>query len=181
MLYNFHMQIHHRRSIRLPDYDYTQPGYYFITLTADDGIPWFGEIEAGEMQLNTLGEMVQNEWLNLPQRFPGIALDEFVIMPNHFHGIIHITEEGQPNDKGPGTHEAFGRPVKASLPTMVRSFKAAVTLRARRMTGNNDLKLWRGNYYERVILDDRALLAARSYIQENPANWAGDEMNPERK
>jgi len=175
------MQIHHRRSIRLPDYDYTQPGYYFITLTTNDGIPWFGEIEDGEMRLTALGKMIQTEWLRLSQRFHGIQMDEFVIMPNHFHGIIQITKDRYPPSKDGENTEAFGRPVKASIPTMVRSFKAAVTLRARRMTGNNDLKLWHGNYFERVIQNDWGFLAARLYIQTNPANWKVDEMNPERK
>ncbi|MRR32391.1 transposase [bacterium] len=133
------------------------------------------------MRLNTLGNMVQNEWLRMSQRFPGIVLDEFGIMPNHFHGVIQITVDNQPPTKVINNFEAFGRPVKTSIPTIVRSFKAAVTLRARRMIGDSSLKLWHTNYFERVIRNEQGLLAARSYIQANPANWSADQENPDRE
>lgn len=82
---------HHRRSIRLKGYDYTQPGAYFVTIVAQDRACLFGEIVDGEMRLNDAGRMLWAEWQALPQRFPTIALDAFVVMPNHVHGIIIIT------------------------------------------------------------------------------------------
>lgn len=175
------MQPHHRRSIRLPAYDYTQPGYYFITLATHHGYNWFGEIDSGAtMHLNAMGKMVEFEWRRLTQRFPCIALDNYGIMPNYFHGIIQIVNERSWPEIKLSTQEAFARPVKQSIPTMVRSFKAAVTLRARRMTGDNDLKLWQFNYFERVIRNERGLLAARLYILSNPSNWALDRENNPR-
>ena len=81
---------HHRRSIRLRGYDYTQAGAYFVTIVTQDRAPLFGDVVAGGMQLNDAGRMVEQEWLNLPDRFPSIELDAFVVMPNHVHGIIVI-------------------------------------------------------------------------------------------
>jgi len=87
-------QRHHRHSIRLQEYDYSQAGAYFVTLVAQDRALLFGEIAQDQMIHSTAGEIVQKTWKTLPQRFSNIELDEFVIMPNHVHGIIVITEGG---------------------------------------------------------------------------------------
>jgi REP element-mobilizing transposase RayT len=81
---------HHRKSIRLKGYDYSQEGLYFITICVQNRECLFGKIENGEMMLNDAGNMVQKEWLKLPQRFSNIELHEFVVMPNHFHAIMEI-------------------------------------------------------------------------------------------
>lgn len=81
---------HHRRSIRLKHYDYSTPGHYFVTICLQNRACLLGNIVAGQMHLNDAGHMVQKNWIDLPQRFPHIALDEFVIMPNHFHGIVAL-------------------------------------------------------------------------------------------
>ncbi len=83
-------KIHHRRSIRLKGYDYARPGYYFITLVTQYRLTLFGEIQNGEMILNEAGAMIKREWEAIPERFPTVTLHEFVIMPNHFHGILEI-------------------------------------------------------------------------------------------
>ena len=173
------MPILHRRSIRLPEYDYTQPGYYFLTLVTYRRINRFGEIDSKGMVINAIGKMVENEWERLPQRFPGVALDAYMVMPNHFHGVLCIMDDSAKSDSSQPV-ERFGHPVKASIPTIVRSFKAAVTLRSRRMLGDSDTQIWQGNYYERVIRNEQGLLAARLYIEENPMNWAEDQENPEQ-
>jgi REP element-mobilizing transposase RayT len=79
-----------RRSIRLKKYDYSQPGYYFITICTEDRIHRFGDIVCGNMRLNKFGEIVTVQWDDLKNRFPNIQLDQFIIMPNHIHGIIHV-------------------------------------------------------------------------------------------
>jgi len=173
------MPILHRRSIRLPEYDYTQPGYYFLTLVTYRRINRFGAIDSTGMVINAIGKMVQNEWERLPQRFPGVALDVYMVMPNHFHGVLCIMDDSAKLDSAQSI-ERFGHPVKASIPTIVRSFKAAVTLRSRRMLGDPDTQIWQGNYYERVIRNEQGLLAARLYIEENPLNWAEDQENLEQ-
>jgi putative transposase len=93
---------HFRRSIRLPDYDYTQSGAYFITICVQDRICRFGEIVNGKVLLNVIGEMMHVEWKKLNRRFPMIELDEFVIMPNHLHGIVHIKGEELLDSHGRG-------------------------------------------------------------------------------
>ena len=82
--------IHHRRSIRLKGYDYSQVGLYFITICCQDRACLFGDVVNGEMVLNDAGMMVENEWLKLPSRFQNIQLHEYVVMPNHFHAILEI-------------------------------------------------------------------------------------------
>jgi putative transposase len=94
---------HHRRSIRLNGYDYTSPGAYFITLCTQRRQCLFGEVIDGEMRLNSVGEWVRSRWVNLPRHFPSVQLDEFVVMPNHVHGIIWL---GDAHGRG----EAFARP-----------------------------------------------------------------------
>src|SRR5690606_14866409 len=86
------LQKHHRRSIRLKGYDYSQAGLYFITICCQDRICRFGHIENSEMIINELGMVAYNEWAKLPERFPNFELDVFQIMPNHIHGIIILNE-----------------------------------------------------------------------------------------
>jgi putative transposase len=85
-----------RQSIRLSAYDYTQPGAYFVTIVTAERQNRLGDISGGGMRLNTVGQMAQKEWQRLPTRFPGLALSEFVVMPNHFHGILIIEGEDAP-------------------------------------------------------------------------------------
>ncbi len=158
-----------RRSIRLPGYDYSSPGAYFVTICTFRRACLFGEISGGEMHLSPLGKVAKQEWLRLPARFPLIQLDDFVVMPNHEHGIIVI------QDTGPGTliREGFGHPVAHSLATIVRSYKAAVTLKA-----NIPNRIWQDNFWERIIRGESELNAIRQYIQTNPASWPEDRLAP---
>ena len=87
---------HHRRSIRLRGYDYTAPGAYFVTIDTFGGLCLFGEIVGGVMRLNDYGEIANAEWLKTPSIRPEIALDEYQIMPNHFHAIVMILDYGNP-------------------------------------------------------------------------------------
>ena len=93
-------QKHHRRSIRLKGYDYSQGGAYYVTIVAQNRACLFGEVVDGEMQLNEAGKMLQAEWEALPQRFPNIELDEFIVMPNHFHGVVVVVEKKNTEGRG---------------------------------------------------------------------------------
>ena len=110
----YNPNIHHRRSIRLQNYDYSQEGLYFVTICAKNHICLFGEIvvdtnnQLPEMQLNELGEIVQKCWLEIPQHYPNIVLHEFVVMPNHVHGILEITTSF---DNGTNVGVEYFRPV----------------------------------------------------------------------
>jgi REP element-mobilizing transposase RayT len=176
MTYN--PDIHHRCSIRLREYDYSSIGAYFVTICAYERECLFGDIVDGEMRLNGAGRVVGNVWEALPERFPQVALDEYVIMPNHFHGIICIV--GAPL-AAPLPFVSEKRGAASSAPTLgsiVRAFKSISAIGVNRLLNRQGCPLWQRNYYERVIRDDFELSATREYIHFNPANWADDEERP---
>jgi REP element-mobilizing transposase RayT len=174
---------HTRRSVRLPSFDYATPGAYFVTICTYERECLFGEILTGEMYVNEIGKIIEEEWLKTAEIRHEIILDEHVVMPNHFHGIVWILDDR--NDAGgrrgtarrAPTTERFGKPVIGSIPTIVRGFKSAVTKRVNEM---NPLfgPVWQRNYYERIIRSDAELDAVRKYIRDNPAKW---EEDTERK
>jgi putative transposase len=152
-------KIHHRQSIRLKEFDYSQSGAYFLTCVTHNRSNLFGKIENNIVQLNQYGELVRMEWLRLPQRFPGIDIDEFVIMPNHIHGIVIIAD-----------HKAGW-----NLATIVGSFKSSTARMINAIRKSIGGLIWQRNYYEHVIRDDEELNRVREYIQNNPLNWMQDE------
>lgn len=132
---------HHRRSIRLKNYDYSQPGSYFITICTQDRDCLFGEIKNGMMYLNEYGELVKYEWLRTSEIRPNIIVDEFIILSNHLHSILIIddfcrrvtslcdpTTNIYPFDDQP-QYERFGKSTKNSIPTIVKLFKSTITNR----------------------------------------------------
>jgi len=136
------------------------------------------------MRVNAWGEIVQGCWHEIPMHFPYVELDAFVVMPNHVHSIIWImgarhAVPPQPHVNIP-TAEQFGKPVPGSIPTIVRTFKSAVTKRIHETCAAFDTPLWQRNYYEHIIRNDRALEAIRQYIAENPLRWHLDRYNPTR-
>jgi REP element-mobilizing transposase RayT len=148
--------IHHRQSIRLAGYDYSQAGAYHITLCVANRQTCLGEVKEGQMLLSALGLIVKNEWLALPDYHP-IDLDMFVIMPDHLHGIIILLP---PTPKRPAT----------SLGKVLRQFKifsSKVLNKARQGTG----AFWQRNYYEHIVRDEADLQRIRTYITENPLRW----------
>jgi REP element-mobilizing transposase RayT len=179
---------HHRRSIRLRGYDYSQAGAYFITIVTQDRTCLLGDVVDGQMRLNEFGEIVREEWLRTAQMRSNVALDAFVIMPNHLHGIIILRDRTSPDGGGTWqpaptfrrapTVERFGKPTSNSIPTIVRLFKSATTKRiniARRMP---TIAVWQRNYYEHIIRNESALGRIREYIETNPLQWAVDRENP---
>ncbi len=169
---------HHRRSIRLKGYDYTQPGAYFITICAHQRAHLFGRVVDGEMVLNALGEIARQCWLAIPNHFPQARLDEFVIMPNHVHGIVWIVNNvGTRNFSPPPSPDQRPRGTSKTVGSIVRGFKIGVTKWARQHT--DVYTVWQRNYYEHIIRDDRALYAIRQYIRDNPLRWHLDRYNPD--
>ena len=172
---------HHRRSIRLKDYDYSQNGAYFVTLSTQNRDYLFGEIVDGVMQLNSLGEIVKAEWINTGEMRPRILIDTFVIMPNHVHGILIIddcrgTLQRAPTERAL-TVERFGNPTSDSIPTIVRLYKSATTKRINLLRETPGIAVWQRNYYEHIIRNEVELSHIREYIQINPARWANDKEN----
>lgn len=177
-------QRRHRRSIRLRGYDYSQAGAYFVTVCAHDRMCLFGEIADGKMRLNEAGRIVQQCWDQIPEHFHHVELGEFIVMPNHVHGIIVIAEtpnvgarHAVPLHAVP-LPEKFCKPVPGSIPTIVRSFKSAVTKRINELRDTPGASVWQRNYYEHVIREGESLHRIREYIANNPTQWELDRENP---
>lgn len=175
--------IHLRRSIRLKGYDYSRAGAYFVTICVQNRACLFGDIVDGEMVLNPSGQIVADEWIKTAEIRNEIELDEWVVMPNHFHGIVWIRHGGGTTGDCRGTArraptvEQFGKPVAGSLPTIVRAFKSAVTKRINQTRKTPGMTLWQRNYWEHIVRNDHELNRIRQYIINNPANWQYDREN----
>lgn len=167
---------HHRKSIRLPGYDYSQAGAYYVTIVTHQRNCLFGEVVNGEMVLNDFGKIADECWRVIPDHSPLVELGAYVVMPNHVHGIIVITNGRGTIYRAP-TQEQFQKPVAGSIPTIIRTFKAAVTRRIGRE--HNATGIWQRNYYEHIIRDDKDLQNKTDYIEANPMLWDGDENNPQ--
>ena len=170
-----------RRSIRLKDYDYAQLGAYFVTIVTQDRRRHWGEANTGKVQLNDLGQIVARCWEDIPAHFPHVCVDIYCVMPNHLHGILMFTanRRGTTCRAPTAETERFAQPVSGSLPTVVRSFKAAVTKRVRRTTNKRDIQVWQRGFYEHVIRNERELERVREYITNNPLRWDEDAENPD--
>ncbi len=200
----YNPDIHHRRSIRLRNYEYSRGGAYFVTVCVHGRECLFGGIRDGVMVLNEAGIAVQDILAGLPERFPNVSLDDFTIMPNHFHGIIQIHDVGagspRPDykigymenggetlghqDKGVMTagHQDKGGETpplpKPTLGQVIGYFKYQSTKQINIIRDNPGVPVWQRNYYERVIRNDAELAGIREYIRHNPQQWPDDEENP---
>ena len=172
-------QKHHRRSIRIKGFDYTDPGAYFITIVTYQRDRIFGNIVDSKMQLNALGVIADECWRAIPEHFPNVELGAHVVMPNHVHGIIVIRADGNASARRGTIYRAptkqFGKPVVGSIPTIIRSFKSAVTRRAGREL--NATGIWQRNYYEHIIRNHEDWDRIHWYIESNPSRWADDKEN----
>jgi len=162
---------HHRRSIRIKGYDYSRPGWYFVTICAHGYKCVFGKIAAGEMRLNRAGNIARECWEVLPRLYPHVNLDEWVIMPNHLHGIILIRD-------GRGGSRTAPTENRKPLGRLVGAFKTMSTKRINELRGAAGVALWQRNYYERIIRDEEELGGIRQYIRENPLRWDEEGENP---
>ena len=182
------IQSHHRQSIRLKEYDYSQTGAYFVTVVVHERECLFGEIINDEMRLSQFGKIARVEWFKTMELRPYVKLwdDEFVVMPNHIHGIVWIEDRSvgsrrrrDPTERRAPT-EQFGKPVAGSLPTIVRAYKSAVTYKINESRSTRGSPVWQRNYYEHVIRNGSDHERIYKYIQSNPFQWEKDEENPSR-
>ncbi|MGZ3524430.1 MAG: transposase [Thermodesulfobacteriota bacterium] len=163
-----------RRQVRLRDYDYSQSGYYFVTICAKDRKGFFGSVAEGKMNLNICGEIVSKCWYDLPKHYLNCSLDSFIIMPNHVHGVVAIDNE---NVVGNGlkpfpTH---------GLSEIIRGFKSFSSRKINEEIRNDDEFQWQKSFYDHVIRTDQSLESIREYIQNNPLKWDLDRENPSSK
>jgi len=168
---------HHHRSIRLKGYDYSQSGAYYTTICTHDKKSLFGKIIDGNMVLNEFGEIVNDEWIKTEQIRKNVKLDEYMVMPNHLHGIIVINNNRR-DTLMRVQPESFGKPVSGSIPTIIRGFKSATTKQINELRRTPQMSVWQSNYYEHVIRNDDDLNEIREYIINNPLKWDLDRENP---
>ncbi|MDT4328722.1 transposase [Methylomonas sp. MS20] len=167
---------HHRKSIRLLGYDYSQAGLYFITLCTHDRLPLFGSIVERAMIFSEVGKIAQEEWQKTNTIRSHIVLHEFVIMPNHFHAIVETVGAHCMRPDSPDIEQTKQERVQRAptLGDVVRGYKSAVTKRVRNLNGLPDFKIWQRNYYEHIIRNETAYLKIAEYIQTNPQRWLED-------
>lgn len=177
--------VHNRHSIRLQGYDYADEGGYYVTIVTHNRLPIFGEVVNGEMVLNEFGKIVQEEWLITKALRKNVEIfdDEYCIMPNHFHGIIWITDNRRDLARDIGKDTArrvpttFGKPVANSLFTIIGAFKGSVTRRINRLREISDPPIWQKRFYDHIIRDENEYDNIVNYIYLNPQNWIIDEEN----
>jgi REP element-mobilizing transposase RayT len=179
---------HHRRSIRLRGYDYRLPGAYFVTICSYRWRCLFGEVIEGQMVPNAYGTVVHDEWCQSAKIRQEIRLDEFVVMPNHVHGIVVIIDDvgatgwspvGGATGRSP-LHVRPGPPPR-SLGSFIAGFKSATTHRINGIRDTPGTPVWQRNYYEHIIRTEDECDEVRTYIQENPLRWDLDENHPRRR
>lgn len=198
----YNPKIHHRRSIRLKGYDYSQAGLYFITICVHGRKCLFGKIVDNEMVLNDFGTIAYQQWEKLSERFTNMELDVFQIMPNHMHGIIVLNDfvgatlAVAPNDgvapnntvtdnnsvadaKGAGASPAPTTKPK-NVGDIVGAYKSLVANECLEIykTKNEMMgKLWQRNYHEHIIRDEQSYQRISEYIINNPKNWKADKFH----
>ena len=185
--------IHRRRSIRLRGYDYAQAGFYFVTICVRDRECMFGEVVDNDVRLSKYGTLVAQAWEDLPNHYPHLELDRFVVMPNHFHGIVVLTPVGAGfksanSDVKPAlsdvrsTTRAGLKPAptkRHGLPEIVRGFKTFSARRINEIRQTPGTSVWQRNYYEHVIRDESDYDRIAEYIANNPQRWEEDSLHPD--
>ena len=181
--------IHHRRSIRLKGYDYSQAGMYFVTICCQNHISRFGKIENGEMMMNEFGKIAYNEWYKTCDIRSNVQLDAFVVMPNHIHGIIVITDDGRgvshtpnnephtPNNDNQGNSGVCDTPLRSPSNTVgaiVRGYKSAVTKQLNQLGYTHSI--WQRDYHEHIIRNEQSYQYIANYIINNPKKWKNDRF-----
>lgn len=193
-----------KTSHRLKEYDYSKEGAYFITICCKDRECLFGEITNGKMMYNEYGKISDFEWKNTENIRKNVTIDEYIIMPDHVHGIIfidyqipdepHQTTETSRRDtvhrvstppifcnekNTTANREQFGKPTKNSIPTIIRSYKATVTTQINAKRNIHGFPIWQPGFYDRIIRDEEELNRIREYIIQNPQNWENNKNRPE--
>ena len=165
-----------RKQNRLNGYDYSSSGYYYVTICIKNRLCYFGEIQSDIIILNQYGEHAQKCWLNIPSHFPNTKLDEFIIMPNHIHGIIIIENSDVVNKNFCSLQDqSWQKNLSHSLSSIIRGFKIGVT-KYFRSEENYEFQ-WQKSFYDHIIHSDKSLHEIRKYIVNNPLKWALDEYN----
>lgn len=160
-----------RKSIRLKHFNYSQNGAYFVTICVKDFKCLFGEVIDGKIILNEAGKIAETIWQEIPQKFCDIELDQFVVMPNHFHAILHIRR-----DRIYPVRRSFDADAINHVPTLsdiIRYFKGRAKFEIGKIEKNF---VWQSRFYDHIIRDEESLDSIREYIVNNPLKWELDEL-----
>ena len=169
----------YRKKNRLEDYDYSQEGYYFVTICTKNREECFGKIDNGKIILNRIGNIVKERWLWLSEQYQYVKLDEYIIMPNHLHGIVIIDSSNIVKTVvGTGLDLSLQQKTKTlSLSNLIGAFKTTSSISIHE-SGFNDFQ-WQRSFYDHIIRNEKSLFNIQKYIQENPAKWELDRNNIE--
>ncbi len=167
------MNVNSRHSIRLKDYDYSTSGMYFVTICTHQRECFLGEVKEDSVQASQHGQVVEQVWNGLSNHYLNLELDAFIVMPNHIHGIIVLTDS-----VGAGLSPAHIKTSSVTLAKVVNSLKSFSTRQINVLRETPAAPVWQRNYYEHIIRNEQSLNAIREYILFNPARWASDENNP---
>lgn len=169
-------------SVRLKNWDYRNNSAYFITINTGNRRHFFGEIINSEMNLSPIGECAENFWMEIPKHFPFVELGNFVVMPNHTHGILiinnvkslHCNDSNQCNDSAM-TNQYYSEisPKSGSISTIVRSYKSVVSKHARLLNPEFN---WQSKFHDHIIRNSESLERIQNYIENNPSNWKEDKF-----
>ena len=163
-----------RRSIRLPQYDYSEPGAYFVTINSFQRRNIFGRLANGTVHLNKFGTLAAKCWFEIPKHFQNVVVDTFIVMPNHVHAILMIEDNVRATHASPLQRHGVARgPARSSLGAIVGSYKSAVSRAINELRATRGAGVWQRNYYERVLRDDVELNAAREYVLNNAIDSKG--------
>ena len=179
----YNSEKHHRRSIRLKGYDYSLAGTYFVTICVKERKCVFGDVQNSNVVLSPIGEIVYQCWNEIPNNFNSVKLYVFIVMPNHLHGIVVMTNACRGVQLNALTRNAsnfYGliSPKQKTLSVIIRTFKAAVTTLCRK--NNYHFFELQRNYYEHIVRNEDELNRIREYIINNPLQWQFDKENPNR-
>ena len=168
-----------RKHIRLSEWDYSSEGVYYITICCREREAFFGKLIENKMILSEIGEMASFFWKEIPEHFNHVKLDEYIVMPNHIHGILILdyslvgTRHGMALQRN-GTNQ-FSKPIKNSISVIINQYKSSL----KRWCNQNGFKSfqWQSRFYDHIICEENSIDQVREYIRSNPTNWASDEMN----
>jgi len=164
---------HHRRSVRLRGYDYSQEGIYFITVCVKNMVCSFGDVQDGKMVLNETGKLAEQFLLDMNRHFPVALIEEFIVMPNHIHLILILNREGERPEP---TVSQFGQPVGGSVSVIIDQYKSSV----KRWCNNNGHSNfeWQTRFYDHIIRNEMSHQRIVEYIRQNPQKWDNDKFRP---
>ncbi len=171
------IDLRQRQSRRLPDYDYSKPGAYFITVCTQGNYPLLGKVIDGRMILNEYGEIVEECWRSIAWHYPGVTLGEYVVMPNHFHGIVHIGAILElPLQKPVDSVDRLIRR-QMLLPKLTGRFKMVSSKQINQLRQMPGKPVWQRNYYEHIIRNESAYNRIAEYVINNPLQWELDRYH----